>query len=74
MHKLRRKEIIAINGRNQTHYTQKGIDLLERRQFNQDSMATNHFPMEEFRYTLDLEVNYRDGVMNTMTTAVLWVS
>lgn len=63
---LRRKEICVQNVRRQNHCVQRALDMITRKDFDVNIMATHRFPFAQTKAAFDLVADYRDGVVKAM--------
>lgn len=64
--KLRHKEVCIQNVRRQNHCVQPALDMIDRKDFDVNVMATHRFPFEKTLEAFELVAGYRDGVVKAM--------
>ncbi|MHC4257615.1 MAG: alcohol dehydrogenase catalytic domain-containing protein [Planctomycetota bacterium] len=64
--RLRHKEICIQNVRRQCECVQSALEMIEKKNFDVNVMATHHFGFEETKEAFDLVADYKDGVLKAM--------
>ncbi|HCE46256.1 MAG TPA: hypothetical protein DET40_22145 [Lentisphaeria bacterium] len=62
----RRKEICIQNVRRQNHCVQPALDMIDKKLFDVNKMATHHFKFKDTKKAFDLVADYKDGVVKAM--------
>ncbi len=62
----RRKEICIQNVRRQNHCVQPALDMIDKKLFDVNKMATHHFKFKDTKKAFDLVADYQDGVVKAM--------
>ncbi|MDD5727391.1 MAG: alcohol dehydrogenase catalytic domain-containing protein [Victivallales bacterium] len=63
---MRRKEICVQNVRRQNRCVQAALDMIARRDFDVNIMASHRFPLAETQTAFELVENYQDGVIKAI--------
>ena len=63
---LRRKEVCIQNVRRQNHCVQPALDMIDRKDFDVNMMATHRFPFDRTMEAFELVADYRDNVVKAM--------
>jgi L-iditol 2-dehydrogenase len=64
--KLRHKEICIQNVRRQCDCVQSALEMIEKKDFDVNVMATHHFGFDETKEAFDRVADYKDGVLKAM--------
>ena len=64
--KLRHKEICIQNVRRQCNCVQTALDMIKKKAFDVNIMATHHFEFSDTKEAFDLVADYKDGVLKAM--------
>jgi L-iditol 2-dehydrogenase len=64
--KLRHKEVCIQNVRRQNHCVRPALDMIDRKDFDVNIMATHRFPFSKTLDAFELVAGYRDGVVKAM--------
>jgi len=62
----RRKEVCIQNVRRQNHCVQPALDMIDKKLFDVNKMATHHFKFNDTKNAFDLVADYKDGVVKAM--------
>ena len=64
--RLRHKEICIQNVRRQCECVQSALEMIEKKDFDVNVMATHHFGFDETKEAFDRVADYKDGVLKAM--------
>ncbi|MHC5161341.1 MAG: zinc-binding dehydrogenase, partial [Planctomycetota bacterium] len=64
--RLRHKEICIQNVRRQCECVQSALEMIEKKNFDVNVMATHHFGFDETKEAFGLVADYKDGVLKAM--------